>query len=336
MNTSESSQIEISYTRPKFWHRVIANLIDILLFALMFFILFISVRAIVQTTSEYKKNNDLLIQIRLDSGLYIDSSTMGITDVITYNSRLDFAGSVRVNNAKEAIDSFLSYAEEVCDEEKALEIINSYDQCRLDNRFVDKLGQPYFIEDEDGTVIKNPNCSATNQQYFDNFYTYYIDEVLQGYLVTAIPHYLECTRFMSDMLIYIELPISYLLAGILIYYVPTFIFRRGRKTFGKAIYHIGLIDSRYLNPTQARSFSRFAIFYFSELILSLFTLGIPYIISFSMMAFSKTKQGFPDYLLGLYEIDTSKNNIYNSYAEIEISKLDNSKKPIDFKMRDLP
>lgn len=337
MTNDEKQMIHINYVRPKFWHRVIANLIDFLLFALIFGLLFIALRAIVQTTDEYKNNRDELNQIRLDSGLYIDSIDYGIIDVVTFNNRMgdSTTGYAKMANAIDAVDKFLSYVDEVCDEETSNKIQNSYDEARLDTRFVDEFGNPYFIETEDG-IVRNENCKATNDEYYKNFYCYYIDEVLQGYLITSILSYLDLTRYMSNLLLFIELPISYLLSGLLVYYVPTFIFKRGRKTIGKAIYHIGLIDSRYLNPTKKRTLARFSIFYFFELILSPFTLGIPLIISFSLMAFTKTRQGFPDYMLGLYEIDTSKNNIYNSYEEIEIAGLDKSKKPIDFKMRDLP
>ena len=110
-----------------------------------------------------------------------------------------------------------------------------------------------------------------------------------------------------------------------------FIKRRGRKTIGKAIYHIGLVDDRLLAPTYARFTARFAILLFAELILSVFSFGIPYIISFSLMAFSKRKQGFPDYMLHLYEVDTSKANIYLDYVEAQL-KNELHGEAIDFKM----
>ena len=72
------------------------------------------------------------------------------------------------------------------------------------------------------------------------------------------------------------------------------------------------------------------------MILSIATLGIPFIISISMMVFSKHKQGFPDYMLGLYEVDTSNNKIYNNEAEITLDHANTYKEPIDFKMEDLP
>ena len=61
---------------------------------------------------------------------------------------------------------------------------------------------------------------------------------------------------------------------------------------------------------------RFLIFIFLEVLLSLVTLGIPIIISFSMMVFSKKKQSFHDYMLGIEEVDVENSKIYKSYDEI--------------------
>ena len=134
------------------------------------------------------------------------------------------------------------------------------------------------------------------------------------------------------MLLFADLLPAYLITGILVYYVPTLFFVRGRRTLGKALYQIGLVDSRVLNPTVARATARFAIFYLAELCLSLATFGIPYLISFSLMVFSKRRQGFPDYMLGLTEIDMSRTKIYKTMGEAEMDKINTYKEPVDFKV----
>lgn len=136
------------------------------------------------------------------------------------------------------------------------------------------------------------------------------------------------------MLLFVELPISYMVAGLLIYLLPLFIFRRGRKTFGKAIYRIGLVDSNFLSPKIGRTIARFCIFYFGVLILSVLTFGIPFFVSFSLMAFSKKKQGFPDYMLGLLEVDTYRTKIFMSTEEIALRGVNTHSKAVDFKVRE--
>ena len=94
---------------------------------------------------------------------------------------------------------------------------------------------------------------------------------------------------------------------------------------------IGLVDSNILSPSVGRYIARWAIFFFGVLTLSIFTFGIPMIVSFSLMAFSKRKQGFPDYILGLIEVDVSYQKLYFSFDEIILTGAGEPHKAIDFK-----
>ncbi len=333
-----NEKIDIEYKNPKFWHRCVADIIDFLIAVVIFFVLFISCRGIVGATPKYKSNMEELETAQVESGLYIDDSDWGVIDVVKYLNRVDYTGYARMDFAQGQIDQFLAYCDEKCSAADAIRIHNSYDEARLSDDFVDEYGQHYFVVDEEsGEIIINGVCyeNVGAQGYFDNFYTYYIDEVAQGYLVVAIPNYYELTKYQSNMLIWAEITPAFLVTGILVYYVPTWIFKRGRKTIGKLAYHIGLLDKRLLNPTWKKTLARFLIFYFAEWILSIFTFGIPLIISFSMMAFSRNKQGFPDYMLQLVEVDTLENNIYDNYDDIKIELMRKNKKPVNFRHRDL-
>ena len=190
-------------------------------------------------------------------------------------------------------------------------------------------GASYFIS-VNGEIKKNEACSANALTYFEKVYAPYIDDHCQGYLVTLFPNYLELVRFESNCLFFAELLPAYMLSPIVVYYVPTLFFKRGRMTIGKWMYHIGLVDKRLLIPSFKRSSARFLIFYFAELMLSPFTFAIPFIVSASLMAFSKSHQGFPDYLLGLYEVDADSNKLFFSHDEILLSDL-GAKKPVDFR-----
>ena len=103
-------------------------------------------------------------------------------------------------------------------------------------------------------------------------------------------------------------------------------------TIGKWMYRIAVVDSRFLVPTWQRSLARFAIFYFGELLLAPVTFAIPFIVSFSLMAFTKKKQGFPDFMLRLHEVDVSETKVYFSKAEIRVDEIPGYRKPIDFQM----
>ena len=334
-----SPQIEVRYVRPKFVRRVMANLLDAILLVLVFFGCFLGARAIVTNSPDYKSKNKQLETIRLESGLYVYDYNHQFRDLVTYiNQDENNTGGSKVKKAKKGIETFLSYTKENAGQEIYEEIKKDYDDYRLDSSLTYEDKAMFVLQD--GEVMENEELVGGAKDtfnifniYFEKAYAPYIDKHLQGYLLTKIPNYYELTKYDSLMLIFAEAVPAYCLAGILVYLVPTLFFRRGRMTLGKFLYKIGLVDKRVLSPTLGRSLARFAIFYFGELILSIVSFGAPYIISFTLMAFSKNKQGFPDYILGLNEIDTSMHKIYFDYQEIELDKIETNKEPVKFKVK---
>ncbi len=338
--------LTVEYTKPKFWHRCMANFVDFFIMLVTFLLLFIGARAIVQSTPSYKTSMTRLGEMQIASGLYREAESASTTtsniDIVYYaDTYLTVYGKeyevvdqpVSKNGVLvKAIDTFIKFCQENSSEERYLELVDYYKTARLEPTF---NGVHYYLEEGDDVVINTTlsEDSTKAKEYYNNIFKPFIEKKCIPFLAVNVPEYRELNKVDYRCLLFIELPSSYLLAGILTYFIPPLFFRRGRKTLGKALYHIGLIDTRLLSPAFPRFLARFAIFYFAELILSLFTLGIPYIISFSLMAFSKKKQGFPDYMLRLYEIDTSKANIYMDYVEAA-TKNELHGKPVDFKMEE--
>lgn len=341
--------VSVNYTQPKFWHRVMANFIDFFLMLVMFIVLFIAARSIVLATPKYKQAEQTILDTQLNSGLYVKdvSDEDKIVDIIhyidtyvaVYGNEFDGVGEGggepygKIGKAVYAINKFINYCSDlsVTSPERYQELLNYYDSMRLET--VTSDGVHFFIKDGDNIIPNETLASDAEKRklYYSNVYTPIIEKRFLPFLTSNVTQYREAYRVEFNYLVFLEIPVSYSLAGILVYFVPPLFFKRGRKTLGKAIYHIGLVDQRVLSPTIARFSARFAIFFFAELILSLFTFGIPYIISFSIMAFSKDKQGFPDYMLHLYEIDTSKANIYMDYVEAQL-KNELHGEAVDFKM----
>ena len=341
----ENEKVEVVYYRPKFHRRVLANFIDIIIFIFLFVGLFSLNRYIVTNSKSYSNNFNAFNKIRVDSGLYVKDSGE-IKDIITYlNSDSKNNSEYKMKKARQAIDNFISYAHTVCSEQSYIGIVEDYNDYRMKPKMVysnkksEYNGTPLFVLDEENNVVENPVLFAEGS-YVPNIYNYYynkayktyIDKQCQGFLTTKIPNYYELTKYMSLMLIFADVMPAYLMSGILVYYIPTLCFRRGRCTLGKALYRIGLVDSRVLSPTFARTTARFAILYFGIIILSIVTFGFPMLISFSLMVFTKNKQGFPDYMLGLNEIDMSRTKIYKSFDEADFDKIDSHKEPVDFKV----
>ncbi|HOZ02592.1 MAG TPA: RDD family protein [Bacilli bacterium] len=353
-----TNEIKLEYFTPPFYRRVLANVIDAIFFLLSFIGLFIGVREIVTSTQEYKTNIVAMAQIKVDSCLYIpDIDSLktiskikeyieaeekvlpeDIKDVVDIVSVLNntslFGTSVQLEGSQAAISGFHDFVENVCTPEDYAIIIADYETFMLSDELVDGDGIHYFIKDVDEKIVINPECAERDAVIYSKGYAAYIDEHAQGYLLTSVPTYYEYSRYLSDMLLFIEIPISYSIAGLLIFLLPVLIFRRGRMTFGKAIYRIGSVDANFFSPKIGRTLARFFIFYFAELILSLLTFGVPFIISFSLMVFSKKKQGFPDYMLGILEVDCYRTKIFISKEEIALKGINTHSKAVDFKVRE--
>ena len=332
----------VTYEAPPFHRRVVANLMDILIFALLFVAIFIPTNAITKITPEYIRSNDIVNITREECGFYVyEPSTKTYLTYPTYydNYSKNSTGYVKATTCATAIDDFIAYVGEKKGDNYRAEIQQVYDDYRLGLEY---NGEPYFIV-VDGVVVSNKysetdtekTCRASNEEYYKNVYHIFILQDCAGYLISWFPDYKAATSLMSNMLFFIEIPVSYILSGLITYLLPMLVFRRGGKTFGKLAFRIGLIGNDLFSPSTGKIIARFSIFFFGEMVLSLFSFGIPFIVSFSMMAFSKRKQGFPDYMLGLVEIDTSKNNIYFNKYEASVFQLDGSKKGITFHMKEM-
>ena len=333
-NIEMNQIIEVDYVRPKFWARILANLVDILICAFMSFTLFLGTKEIVQSNNSYKKMALLIDDYNIASGLYIKNDN---DEIVTYTSYIEGLTNInwptKINRLKEQITFFINYIGEF-DTNSLAEVNKSYDEVRLDLKGSDEGKHPYFIKDSSGLVIENTNSDGelyyTNAQYFEAFYEPFFKNYLSVYLFKYAPNYASTTKTMNNLIIFLEIPVGLFLGLVITYYIFPLIFRRGKQTVGSKMFHIGYVDYRYLSPTFWRETVKFLIFLL-EVILSIFTFGIPLLISFTLMALSKKKQGFPDYMTGIEAVNTNKQKIYYDKVEILIDRAKTNKKPIDFK-----
>lgn len=333
----DESEYNVVYDTPKLHRRVLGNLIDILIFALIGVALFIASHAIVTNTPGYVSAFDTVCTYREESGLYKYQSDRNTWELITTyydNDATDVDYPLRIVGCKKAINDFHAYVQKCENEGKVevgtyVEVTSDYNKVRLETKY---NGKNLFILDTDGvTVIENNVDRFSSEVYYKNFYKNYIMDKCGGFLSARFPAYLSSMQTMSNCLFFIEIPSAYLLAAILVYYVPGLFFKRNRCTLGKALYRIGLVNNECVSVPFWRYTARSAIFIFGELVLSLFTFGIPFIISFTMMLVTKRKQGFPDYMLKCTEIDTSKSKIYFNQYEANLEVMNNHKDAVKFK-----
>lgn len=333
-----TNEYHVEYSLPAFWHRVIANLMDIIIFAFVTVGCLILTNRIIAATPDYKKQNEIVDSIRADSGLFLYESSRKTYELITtyFENTPEIEYPTRVVRCKKAINDFIAYVSEsetngTCVPGTYTEVLKDFDESRLKVTY-EKTN--LFILNDENVVVNNPDVTYNAEVYYKRFYKPYIQQVANGYLSTSFPSYYNSMKVLSNYLLFLELPVSLLVGGLLVYLLPTLIFRRERVTFGKKLFHIGLVDKNCLAVGFGRNLARFGIFFFGEIILSIFTFGVPLLFSFSMMAFTKNKQGFPDFMLRCTEIDNSKTKIFKSKFEAISEYTHLNKKPVDFKMKE--
>lgn len=328
-----NKQINISYTRPFFHRRIFADLIDVILLVIVWLLMFIAFRAIAATFPSYKSAYNEINTTQLASGLYMEEDGQTVTVVTHYTNNSDNYTSEEIKKAYSAsIESFLTYLKTDISEASYKVVKDNYDEYRLDENLAYN-GVKYFVE-VNGEVVENTECTASYSLYSSNVYVPYIQNKAYGYLSSLNSAYYNDTKLISNMLFFFELPCSVIVSSLLVLYVPGLFLRRGRKTIGKLVYHIGRLDKNCLSISFGRYTAESMIMIFGVIVLSFLTLGVPLIISFSMMAFSKKKQDFPDYMLDITEVDDQKDKIYFSKEEILLESLEKNKKGVDFQMED--
>jgi len=329
----EKQPIQIDYDRPKMHRKIFAVIIDLVVFIFVFLTLFVSVRAIIQTTTRFNEAVDNIVDVRSESGVYIvnDDTEKDVVSYFTDNA--DYSESQKQNKYTNAIDDFIEYVQVKLGDDSAKEVENDYYTYRLDENLTYE-GETYFILDGENNVIENPDCKADIASYNENVYETYLDSNIQGYLNTLFPQYNSDVKYLFDILFYIELPISFIIGGVLVFYVPGLFFKRGRQTLGRAMYHIGLVNKDYFALSFGRYTAQWAIHFFWVFLLSFFTLGIPLIVSFSLMVFSKKKQTFSEYMLSIQEVSLEKSKIYYSRAEIQGESISKNKHAVKFTAED--
>ena len=314
--TEEKNEpVEISYYRPTFWKRAFCAIFDFLLAALLSLGFFTLTREIIINIPSYSEKNEILNTLKFESQLFVYSYTdERYEDIITYynySTNVDYA-AIRIDLEKR-IDNFHVFLGDQTNEQTKQDAIAYYNNFRL-NIVVNDVH--YFVEDQ-GAVVKNPDAEIGSKDYITKAYQPYIDNTALGLFSSKIPEVLEIEKLQSYMLFFVETPVGILFGCLIYYYIVPLILSRGKQTLGRFLFKIGLVDKNVLSVNAKLYTFRFQIQFFVEIILSIPTAGIPIIISFSLMAFSKKKQNLHDYFLNIQEIDCSDNKIFKNKKEAQ-------------------
>ena len=324
---------KIEYFHPMFHRRIFADLIDALLMLTLAILLFVGFRAALLASPESQMRSKRMEENRSESGLYVESDGQFSLLSAYYPGNSDTLSSQEVmNKYEEGLTKFFTFLGGKVSSEAQNTVEADYDGFRLSLRYDDV---PYFVE-SGGAISKNSAATMTYQQYSDNVYRPYYSDHAEGYFTVYAPHFVEDTRYFSFYLVLIEVPCAVFVASVLVFFVPPLFFKRGRQTLGKALYKIGRVDSRFLSVKLGRYCGESAILIFAIVLFSLVSFGIPLLISFSLMAFSKKRQDFPDYMLGIEEVDLTDSKIYHCLEETELELEHQKTAHVDFRAEEKP
>lgn len=331
--TENKYKYYVEYNRPSFYKRVFSLLLDGIIFVFIAFSLLYATDSIMKTTDYYNSVSRKYDQIKEDSGLYMlhEDSLVLITSFYQIEENIvDLTPYDIKHNYMTALDYYFDVFLETKADFKIEDYATFqkfYDAKRLEFRH---NSIAYFVL-KDGNIIENPDANLKNSDYIDDFYKDFIGKTAVPCL-TYIEEYASSFVFLSRTIIFIEIPIPIVLASILTFYVPGLIFIRGRKSLAKLLFKIGLVDKNKYNVSWKTFTLRFLVIFFGEILLSIFTFGIPLIVSFSMMVFTKKKQSFHDFVFNIEVIDVTNSTIYKNPDEILFEK--DMHQHIDFETRD--
>lgn len=316
---------EINLSKAKYSSRLYAAALDFFIMTLIALAGVLLMQKICRSAPFFKAAGETLNEVERKSHLYHDDGKSNLTILSKF---LTYEDENEIPDINSQLDSALKdfYTEpDFFDQTDPNSGLTLYTNERLNS------GLFIWTSDEHIDVIPKTD---TNIKDLHKFYCNAMENTATQYMM-QYPQYVEATKIINLTFFFLILLIPIVLSVTICELVIPLIFKRGRKTLGKLLLKIGVVDSRGLSPKMGRFICRFLLFLFVEILLSLVSFGIPIIVSFTMFLLTKKNQGFHDYVANTVVVDTSNNRIFvneNEYFEkmSDAEKLDLYKKDIKY------
>ena len=169
--------------------------------------------------------------------------------------------------------------------------------------------------------------SYVEKDFSDDVYYSFYQKEFENYASAALSHNVRFAD-LSNLIVrisVIEIVLSMSVGFALSFVIMPLILKRGRKTIGMYLFKISLVGGDALNVRGKTLLFRNVLLLLIGYWLTIFTFGIPWLVSLTMMTFSKTGQDFFDYMSGTYVVSTKDKDIYLDYAEY-LARTEESKK----------
>lgn len=296
--------MEVVFNKPKYRVRLFAFLFDLLCMSILGVLLVFATQAIMNNVPYYKEANQNINEIQLASGLYIereDHTTKLMCDYYQVESEDQY------EEYNKKFDEALTY---FYSNERFFDLSDPQSGLYLYN--IEKIpeGQSestlFIYADETHSSIVEKSGASKSSLY--DFYCKVMSEKAVKYVINS-DVYIKNSRTISLTFIFVTLLVPILLSVLIFEFIMPLIFRRGRKTLGKLIFKLSVVDARGLNCSFWRFLARFSIFLILEVLVGIVSFAVPLIVSFSMMVFTKTNQAFHDYVCGTYVVEAPMSSI---------------------------
>lgn len=297
--------MEVNFAKAKYSNRIFAFCTDLILMIIAALGLMIGTRAIVFNLDFYKNAYNSVIDIQLKSGLFIEKNSSEVVSLVDYYE-------------PKTTDDFKKCGEEL---DKSLKQFYS-SELFFEN--TDESYQHYVdlkVESELFIYLDSTHKEAvpvkTDEESLKSMYSFYCSTIKNdaSRFIAEYDGYIEATRTINLTSIFIILLIPIVLSVTIFEYLIPLVIGNGRKTLGKLLFKISVVDARGLQSSFARFSLRFLFLLVIEILLSVIAFTIPLIVSFSMFAFSKTNQSLHDYVLNTYVVDSSDTRVFKNEKE---------------------
>ena len=298
----------LEYSKARIYQRVFSFFIDLFLAVLLGMIINSLCGLVTSVVPKYQEVLQERIELQDQSGLFDENQKLWT---------LSLEGSdMTIQEKKELLSTRLDefYHNDVFFEDDTF--YQSYQKRK--SEAVNEKGELLF------QLISG---SYVEKDFSDDVYYSFYQKEFENYASAALSHNVRFAD-LSNLIVrisVIEIVLSMSVGFALSFVIMPLILKRGRKTIGMYLFKISLVGGDALNVRGKILLFRNALLLLIGYWLTIFTFGIPWLVSLTMMTFSKTGQDFFDYMSGTYVVSTKDKDIYLDYAEY-LARTEESKK----------
>ncbi|MGM9873364.1 MAG: RDD family protein [Bacilli bacterium] len=298
--------MEVKFNKPKYRTRCFAFLFDLMTMAISFCLLFLLSLTIMNNVPYYKNANETIDNIQLNSHLYVrdNNRVRLICDYYVVEEDDDYRRYSLLMD--EALTSFFSDSNFFPDGDG----MNIYNNLKISEG--ETSSDLFIYADETHTTIV-----IRGDVDYKDVYSWYNECVMNVALpyITSLTEYIEASKVVALTYYFIILLIPLFLSVFIFEYLIPIIISRGKKTLGKLIFKLSVVDASGLSCKVGRYTIRFLLFFFVEILLSIIAFLIPIFVSFSMFAFSKLNQSLHDYVSATYVVEAPLKSVCKTKEE---------------------